>query len=331
MSFSEGTWDSQGCTDTITVTFTATDECGLTSSQDQTFVISDTTSPELITEFPAPISVSCDNIPDAADLAFADNCSTNVTVTFTEEYMYTTNDTEEYEIKRTWTAVDECGNPAAVVEQIVTVTIDEFVIPTTADACVDDGTVDLNQFASDLDEDSSWSFISGVTNDIVLNDNIFDPSNLLDFTGDYVFSYTYTSPTGCLETTEVTINVNDECVVFPCTSDDIIISKAVTPNGDSYNQSFDIDADPGCGFRAEVKIFNRWGALIFESADYPIGINATGSPDSLKWEGQANGAIGNADTAPNGTYYYIVTLKNSTGNSGVGLPPFTGPVYLGTK
>uniref|UniRef100_UPI002638C6C9 hypothetical protein n=1 Tax=uncultured Algibacter sp. TaxID=298659 RepID=UPI002638C6C9 len=47
MSFTEGTWDSQGCTDTITVTFTATDECGLSSSQDQTFVISDTTPPAL--------------------------------------------------------------------------------------------------------------------------------------------------------------------------------------------------------------------------------------------------------------------------------------------
>jgi gliding motility-associated-like protein len=129
----------------------------------------------------------------------------------------------------------------------------------------------------------------------------------------------------------VTINVNNECVVFPCTSNDIVISKAVTPNGDSYNQSFDIDADPNCGFLAEVKIFNRWGALIFESNSYPLGVNATGTPDSLKWEGQANGSIGNADTAPNGTYYYIVTLKNSTGDSGVGLPPFTGPVYLGTK
>ena len=32
MSYTEGTWTSTGCTDLITVTFTATDECGLTTS-----------------------------------------------------------------------------------------------------------------------------------------------------------------------------------------------------------------------------------------------------------------------------------------------------------
>ena len=47
MSYTEGTWASTGCTDQITVTFTATDECGLTTSTTFTFTITDTTPPAL--------------------------------------------------------------------------------------------------------------------------------------------------------------------------------------------------------------------------------------------------------------------------------------------
>src|SRR5512139_890795 len=45
MSYTEGSWASTGCTDIITVTFTATDECGLTTSTSYTFTITDTTPP----------------------------------------------------------------------------------------------------------------------------------------------------------------------------------------------------------------------------------------------------------------------------------------------
>ncbi|WP_181896345.1 T9SS type B sorting domain-containing protein, partial [Seonamhaeicola aphaedonensis] len=313
----------------ITRTWSLVDNCNNPAAdQVQIITVIDDEAPELVTQLPGTISASCDAIPDAPELGFADNCSENVQVTFSEEYMYTTNATENYEIIRKWTAVDDCNN-TRVVEQIVTVTIDEFVTQLVDSACYDDGTINLDNYINNFSDSASWTFVSGVGTP-VLNDNIFDPSNLEDFLGEYTFSYTYTSPTGCLETTEVTLSIDDSCIVFPCNSEDIIISKAVTPNGDFYNQSFDIDADPGCGFTSEVKIFNRWGALIYESNNYPIGVNETGMSEPLKWEGQAKGAIGNADKAPNGTYYYIVILKNSDGSAS-GLAPFTGPVYLGTK
>ena len=65
----------------------------------------------------------------------------------------------------------------------------------------------------------------------------------------------------------------------------------------------------------DVKIFNRWGALVFESHNY-----------QNDWNGKSmSGSIGSAEKLPNGTYYYIIILKDS------GLSPFTGPVYIGTK
>ncbi|MFL1012614.1 gliding motility-associated C-terminal domain-containing protein, partial [Flavisericum labens] len=312
----------------ITRTWSLSDSCG-NAAQDQVQIITvvDTTGPELVTQFPSTISVSCNAIPDAPELGFADNCSENVEVKFTEEFIYTTNDTESYEIRRTWTAVDECGNETER-EQIVTVTVDEFITQVSDDACSDDGVIDLNDYISDFTEGVTWTFVSGVTDNINFDgNNLFDPENLVDidgdndFLGDYVFSYTYTSPTGCLETTEVTITINDDCVVFPCSSDDMVISKAVTPNGDAYNESFDITGITlDCSFEIRVQIFNRWGAQIFDGSNYTIG------EGQGEWRGQSHkSSIGGADTVPNGTYYYIITLENS------GLDPFTGPVYVGTK
>jgi len=51
MSFTEGTWTAvNSCTDQISVTFTATDECGLTTSTQFTFTITDTTPPAIAGE-----------------------------------------------------------------------------------------------------------------------------------------------------------------------------------------------------------------------------------------------------------------------------------------
>ncbi|GAA3559707.1 hypothetical protein GCM10022395_08280 [Snuella lapsa] len=316
---------------TITRTWSLNDGCDNITTHVQIITIVDDQAPELATNFPTEVTASCADIPEAPEPSFIDNCSTNITVNFTETTSYTTNTSEDYEIIRKWEVKDECEN-VAVFEQVVTVTVDEFVTQDSDERCYDDGIIDLNDYVDNTNEDANWTFVSGVTTPNLDGSN-FDPSNLEDQYGDYVFSYTYTSETGCLETTEVTININDDCIIYPCTSGDVVISKAVTPNGDSWNQSFDISGiEEQCGFKIGVKIFNRWGALIYESDDYPLGLNATGDHNPEKWEGQAHkSSIGNASTVPNGTYYYIVTLKNSTGNGSPGLPPFTGPVYLGTK
>ena len=154
--------------------------------------------------------------------------------------------------------------------------------------------------------------------------NIFDAKNVIWDKNtvlqglDYKFRYT-TTDNGCISINDIAMTVN-YCKVLPCGENDVVISKAVTPNGDAYNESFDISGIELCGFKAEVKIFNRWGALIYESDNYTVGENLG------DWKGNASkSSIGNAGKVPNGTYYYIVTIKDS------GLAPFTGPVYLGTK
>jgi len=150
-----------------------------------------------------------------------------------------------------------------------------------------------------------WS----VSGNATINGNLFNPFGLV--TGDYIF--TYTDPTSeCLSGTEFTISLNDDCGV--CDNlDNVIISKAVTPNGDQDNEYFTIEGIENCGFTVEVEIFNRWGAKIYESKDY-----------QNNWNGFAHSnSVGGSGNVPAGTYYYIINLVGSA------FKPYVGYLYVG--
>ena len=59
--------------------------------------------------------VDCNNIPTPPTVTATDNCDDNVEVSFAE-VMGSGNC--EYEIKRTWTATDDCGNTTNHVQTI---------------------------------------------------------------------------------------------------------------------------------------------------------------------------------------------------------------------
>ncbi|MBI2270868.1 MAG: gliding motility-associated C-terminal domain-containing protein [Bacteroidetes bacterium] len=73
-----------------------------------------------------------------------------------------------------------------------------------------------------------------------------------------------------------------------------IIPNIFTPNGDSKNDTFVISAK-GQVSEFNIKIYNRWGLLVFESND----INNS-------WSGK----IGSSD-ASDGTYYYLLNFNSS--------------------
>ena len=140
------------------------------------------------------------------------------------------------------------------------------------------------------------------------------PSDL----GDYVFTYTVGGD--CPTEAEVTITLDEECVVLPCGQEDVVISKAVTPTVvDGVNDFFTITGVEDCGYVIELQIFNRWGAKIYDNSNYQNDWNGTAS----------NASVGNSGFVPTGTYYYIIKLIDSSG--GLELKPFTGPIYVGTK
>ena len=134
-----------------------------------------------------------------------------------------------------------------------------------------------------------------------LTQDFIDPALLQ--VGSYTFEYQLNNGI-CNSTTNVTVNINDDCVVLPCSLEDIksSISKAVTPNGDNRNDYFTIDFASECGFTYDLMIFNRWGNKIYEATNY-----------QNDWDGiaNANGVFKKGEHLPSGTYYYVIVIPES--------------------
>ncbi|UGS24801.1 T9SS type B sorting domain-containing protein [Flavobacterium channae] len=111
---------STGCPNTeYTAEFIATDECGNSTSTTASFFIQDTTTPVFTSELPANVSVSCDNIPIAANMSGSDNCDNEVSISVVDTIDNENSSCEgEYIIYRTWTITDDCNNNTSYTQTI---------------------------------------------------------------------------------------------------------------------------------------------------------------------------------------------------------------------
>ncbi len=128
------------------------------------------------------------------------------------------------------------------------------------------------------------------------------------FTNDTLLNYFYTIPGSYTMTlTAFDLDCNDTgtisqtiVVADNITEGTIFVPNVITPNGDNINDKFKLGyleypgLDP-MGFVEfyEIKIYNRWGKLVFESS----------TPTSV-WGGEID-----SDDASEGVYYYIVNYQ----------------------
>ncbi len=107
---------------TYTNTWTVKDDCGNTSDTfTQVITIQDTTKPTFIGELPTDITVSCDAVPEPANIEANDNCNGNLPIVFSEIKSDIVNGcSTNYTLTRTWTTSD-CSKNTATYTQIITV------------------------------------------------------------------------------------------------------------------------------------------------------------------------------------------------------------------
>ncbi len=311
--------DNQTCPETITRTYSVTDDCGNSINVIQTIIINDNINPEMISNNDeVEFTIRCEEVPDVPIIEFRDNCTTDVDINFTETI--TTIDESNYDIIRNWIASDDCNNQTSFTQTIHVRRLNENRVQ-IVDLCIDDSPIDLYTFISSvaLNLEGHWES----TQLDLLIDGVFTPADLP--MGIYEFSYIFEN-NACSSINTFIIDLNDDCVYYPCieSTADVTISKMVTPNNDSYNDHFEIsyalnensNNNNICDITTNVKIFNRWGKKIYESeGDY-----------QNDWCGDSPlSSLGRSDNLPTGTYYYIVDLKNSD------LKPIQGYIYLGTK
>ncbi|MCR4031324.1 MULTISPECIES: gliding motility-associated C-terminal domain-containing protein [Flavobacterium] len=107
---------------TYTNTWTVKDDCGNTSDTfTQVINIQDTTAPTFTGALPQDVTVSCDAIPQAAEMTASDNCNGDLPIVFTETKSNIQNGCPtNYILTRTWKTSD-CGGNTASYTQIITV------------------------------------------------------------------------------------------------------------------------------------------------------------------------------------------------------------------
>ncbi|MFH1219671.1 MAG: FlgD immunoglobulin-like domain containing protein [Candidatus Eisenbacteria bacterium] len=125
--------NGQTCPELITRTYRASDPCGNHTDVTQTIRVWDTVPPTIMC--PSDRTFECSSIGDFGVATASDNCDENLAITF--------NDTivpgacpGSYQIRRQWTANDDCLNTASCLE---TITIVDTVPPTIT--CAADGRI----------------------------------------------------------------------------------------------------------------------------------------------------------------------------------------------
>jgi gliding motility-associated-like protein len=116
-----------------------------------------------------------------------------------------------------------------------------------------------------------------------------NPTHTYSDTGHYPVTLLVTSDEGCLDTLEKVYHIED---VFTC-----FIPSGFTPNGDRHNDKFSIT---GTGVKKlKVQIYDRWGALVFESTDR-----------NFAWDGKSRES---GEPLPMGVYMYRITVDMENG------------------
>ncbi|WP_188362630.1 gliding motility-associated C-terminal domain-containing protein, partial [Flavobacterium orientale] len=283
-------------------TWLAIDTCGNSVTHTQEITVEDNSAPVPVTQFESVINVSCDQIPVMPELEFTDTCSTEVDVVFTEE---TINQTQNsYTIVRSWLVSDSCGN-SETYTQTVNVTVVSPIETLNSELCIEDDAIDLfSLLEQGIEQNGTWVDVDGSGG---LQGNIFDPT-LVSQTGDYKLQYVI-SDSVCPRIIEITMNVNDLCVVLPCQP--IEVFNAMSPNGDGLNDVFYIENidNNECYTDNTVEIYNRWGVLVFETRGYD---NTTRVFRGVS-EGRAT--LNKSAELPTGTYFYIIQYKTVEGST----------------
>ncbi len=117
-------------------------------------------------------------------------------------------------------------------------------------------------------------------------------SNVIQPLETTTYEIVVTDTTGCFATNNLTIKVDKERNIY--------IPTAFSPNQDGVNDFFTVYSDSGTEHITTFRIFNRWGALIFENKNPMMETNI----EQEGWNGWYKGQPANQ-----GVYVYLVEIE----------------------
>ena len=147
----------------------------------------------------------------------------------------------------------------------------EATLPAPPDQVISLGPDTILQFGDEL-------LLQAYTN-FLIDSILWTPADWLDRTDttvavtrppqDMLYTVVATDSIGCIATDQIYINI--------IRNDGVFAPNIITPNDDGINDYFTIYANPNQVERIQtLRIFDRWGTLLFEAADIPPSIEQLG-------------------------------------------------------
>lgn len=170
-----------------------------------------------------------------------------------------------------------------VATQTFTNAIDSYQSPTALFVASDLGNKDFNFENNSIGGVSYfWEFGDDSTSVEMNPSHSFEGRE-----GNVEVTLTVTSALGCTSTLTITIEIEEEVLYF--------IPNSFTPDGNQINNTFQPIMSAGFDPQSfEIRIFNKWGELIFESKDHTIG-----------WDGTYDNKV-----VPAGAYFWSLRFRD---------------------
>ncbi|ESU25279.1 hypothetical protein FLJC2902T_30870 [Flavobacterium limnosediminis JC2902] len=274
----------------------------------QTITVSDETAPTLTGDFSEELTAACSSIPTPPELQFIDNCGGQVTVVFEEHVDQGSITQETYDLIRTWTVTDTCGN-STVITQTVHVTVGNFFSADNPDLCKNDTAYAnfnlMSLLPAGTEPGGQWVGVNIPGNTINHANNTLNVTQL--GVGYYTLQYILTTEqSSCPRKLEFYVHVVNNCgVLAECT---INVFNGFSPDDDGQNDVLVIEGIE-CYLENNVQIYNRWGILVFDKSGY----NNTSVVFSGKSEGRST--LNKNEMLPGGTYFYVLKYKDNEGGN----------------
>ena len=268
-------------------TWTGTDTCNNIRVVSQKITVQDTTAPIFVGILPENVTVTCSAVPVAEKL-IAQDCSETTVVM--NEVSNNGSCANSYEIVRTWTATDLCGNTSVHTQTIMVedTTPPEFV-----------GTLPAEEIFIRCEDLKPAEVLTATDICGTATVRSFDEKVDGNCEAKYDILRTWIATDSCGNETSYTQTIHMSCPME--------VFNAVTPNGDGMNDELvlkGIECYPG----NSVQIYNRWGVLVYETRNY----NSNGNTFKGNSEGRVN--IKGDSKLPTGTYYYVIKYTFDLGN-----------------
>lgn len=142
---------SDGCNLVIEHTWTATDDCGNSTSVFRTFTVTDG-PPEILTT-PDNLNLVCGDLWEIEEPTFSDDCTEELEISFTADTVSTSCPVI---IQHLWTATDACGN-ATTSERLITITDEEPPVLNCPEEITVTVSPDSSYYVPNFVEDISFS------------------------------------------------------------------------------------------------------------------------------------------------------------------------------